>query len=325
MKKLESIKWDGKQITKPGMYEQMPIEAYHRHDICVGPSISSSGLRALNPDTGSPRHFYAKWPGNPNRKESDTEKRHFILGRALHHLVLGEKFFAKVFCVQPFEYEDKKTGELKAWSNNATICKDWHEARRKEWRTALTPKEVEQLKQMSTSVGNHPLVREGLFNGMIERSFFWKDKETGIWLKWRPDTVPTSSMDFGDLKSTTSTLYGDLVRTIRDFGYYQQVALGREATRQVFDMDMASFTYLFVEKQDPWCTRDVRVVEEDIDRGARMNRACIRIFAKCLKENHWPAPGEGNEGNERIALSGAAREAIDQRLKYEGLADGVDT
>src|SRR5262249_6669221 len=155
--------------------------------------------------------------------------------------------------------------------------------------------------------------RHGILDGMIERSFFWRDKETGIWLKWRPDSVPTDAADFADIKTTTSVLWPDLCRTLRELAYYQQAALGRWACREILKMEMASFTYLFVEKETPWCTRDVRVEDQDLIRGERMNRACLRIFQRCLKEGHWPGPGEGNEGNERLGLSPTARESIDMR------------
>jgi len=39
----ETIKWDGKQITKPGLYGSIPLELYHAGNICDGPSVSSSG------------------------------------------------------------------------------------------------------------------------------------------------------------------------------------------------------------------------------------------------------------------------------------------
>lgn len=320
--KLREIKWDGKPISKPGMYAGIGIDLYHSQAICVGPSISSSGLRALNPELGSPAHFYADWDGNPKRADQGV-KRHFILGRALHHLVLGEPGFAKLFCVEEDEYPDKK-GELKPWHNGADYCKKWHAERKADGKIALTQKEVEQLKQMSISLGNHPLVRDGILNGLIERSFFWPDKETGIWLKWRPDAVPTDGADFSDLKTTLSVRMPDLSRTVNEFAYYQQAALGSWACEEILGAKMSSYSYIFVEKQDPWCTRDVRVDEQDMHRGRRMNRATLRIFAKCLKDKKWPGPGAGNEGNERVALSDRARESIDLRLKYEGLADGED-
>lgn len=326
-----TIIWDGKTITKPGMYSGVPLELYHAPNICDGPSASSSMLRALNPDLGSPAHFYAKWPGNPNHIET-PDADHFKVGRALHHLVLGEKFFAKLFIMQPEELPHYKTGELRKWHGNNIECREWLKNNEKSGRAPLDAKMIEQLKQMSISVGNHPLVRgtivkgvrHGILDGMIERSFFWKDKETGIWLKWRPDSVPTDAADFCDLKTTISVHWPALARVLRERAYYQQGALGRWACWEVLHVEMSSFTNLFVEKSAPWCTRDVRIDQQDLHRGERMNRACLRIFAKCLKDNHWPGPGEGNEGNERLGLSPAAREQIDERLKMEGLRDGED-
>lgn len=323
MNPLKSIQWTGEQISKPGMYAGIHIDDYHDAEICVGPSISSSGLRKLNPDIGSPAHFYADWNGNPNRMQDDDRKRHFILGRALHHLLLGEPGFAKAFVEQPAEYPDGKTGELKSWNNNAGYCREWHVRQSKLNRTPLSQKEIFKLRNMAQSVGRHPMVTDFL-TGLVERSFFWKDKETGIWLKWRPDVVPTHSADFADLKMTRSAMPSKIAYTIREYGYYQQAALGRDACRAVLGMDMKSFTYLFVENEPPWCTFDTTMPDDDLDRGARMNRACLRILAKCVRDNHWPGPGDGNEGTHRVGLSQDAREQIDKRLSHEGLADGRD-
>lgn len=318
--KIQTFEWDGRRITKPGLYSLVPMDSYHLPDICDGPSISSSGLRKINPDIGSPKHFFATWPGNPE-SVPEPDSRAFILGRAVHHLMLGEKMFAKLFIVQPDEYVNSKTGEVKPWSNNATDCKKWNTARAKEGRSILTPKEVHDIKGMAIEIGKHPLARQFL-SGQIERSFFWKDKETGIWLKWRPDALPTDALDFADLKTSYSVHFPDLVQILRNRAYYQQAALGRTACQEVLKQEMSTFTLVFVEKTYPWAVRDERLFDEDLVRGGRMNRACLRTFASCMKSGIWPGPGAGNEGNERLPLSGAAREQIDKRLEMEGLADG---
>lgn len=322
MKPIKSIEWDGVQITKPGIYHGIPLDLYHHPDICKGPSISSTGLRALFGDDTSPRHFYAKWRGNPAYQPPDKEPRHFIIGRALHHLVLGEPYFQKMFTIQPSEWPDN-IGLIKPWNNNRKECRKWHAEQSEAGLSVLTVAEADAIRQMAISLRNHPLGRH-LRRGLIERSVFWKDKETGIWLKWRPDTMPTDSADYVDLKTCRSVTGPAISTSIDRFKYYQQAALGRDATRIVLDMAMETFTLLFVEKQVPWSTRDIRCDEQDLDRGARANRAAIRTFAKCLHDKRWPGPGEGNEFNERIGMSAAARERIDTALKYEGLADGVD-
>lgn len=310
--KLETIPWDGKPITRPGMYSKIPLETYHSQFICDGPSVSSSGLRKIFQE--SPKHFFASWDGNPKRLPP-KDARHFILGRAVHHLVLGEPYFAKLFCVQPERIRIVEEG-IVDWNNNRPECRNWHKEQRVNGRSVLLQKELPGLRGMAREICVHPFYQAGLLRGLIERSLIWKDHDTGIWLKWRPDAIPRDSADFADLKTTVSVLWPDLVRTIDDLGYYQQAALGRWACREVLKGDMASFTYLFVEKTEPHAVRDVRLWDEDLQRGEDANRAALDMLARCLMQNEWPGPGAGNEGNDRVPLSAAARERIDARLKY---------
>lgn len=319
---IKATPWDGKRISKPGIYSGVPLESYHAPNICIGPSISSSGLRDIFGENRSPKHFYSRWRGNPLYKP-EPDKRHFVIGRAVHHLMLGEKFFAKLFRAQPAEYQSGH-GEMKPWNNSAAVCKAWNKATIESGRSWLTADDIENIKQMAISVGNHPLVRQGALNGDIERSIFWIDKETGIWLKARPDAIPNDSGQFVDLKTTYSTHWSDLQRSMRSFAYYRQASVVRAASRHVLNIEWDSFTLIFVEKGNPWHTRDIRAEDEDLHRGDRANRAALRIFANCLEKNYWPGPGDGNEGNDRMPLSPAAREAMDTMLKHQGLADGED-
>ena len=306
-----SIKWDGRQITKPGLYAGIGLDLYHSQKICDGPSVSSSGLRKLFSE--SPAHFYETWDGNPNRVEP-KDKAHFSLGRALHHLMLGEPFFAKLFCIQPDEYESDK-GELKPWSNNAIKCKEWNAARKTEGRTILTSDHVETIKGMAKKLGSHPIVKAGALNGDIERSGFYKDKETGLWVKWRPDSIPGDSGDFVDLKTTISVKWEELARTIFDYGYHQQLALIRSGARAI-GIPFSSATLIFVEKTNPYCVRVVTIKDVDLDRGEKANRVALDAMAECLKRKHWPGPGGDREDAEHIELQEWAQKKIDDRLRY---------
>src|SRR5215831_11878484 len=104
--RLKPIAWNGQPVTRPGIYADIPLAMYHTQ-LCTGPSVSSSGLRILFMQ--SPAHFFSSWSGNPHAIDRE-DKRHFILGRALHHLMLGEKHFSKLFAAQPRIYPDAKTG-----------------------------------------------------------------------------------------------------------------------------------------------------------------------------------------------------------------------
>lgn len=311
MTELKSIKWDGKTVTKPGMYAGIGMDLYHDGKICDGPSVSSSGLRKLF--AKSPAHFYDTWAGNPNRTV-DADKPHFALGRALHHLMLGEPFFAKLYIQRPDDLEDEH-GEVKPWHGSRTVCKDWLKARAKEGRTVLTTDDIFNLRGMAEQLGHQPIVRHGGLNGMIERSIFWKDKDTGVWLKSRPDSIPASSHDFVDLKSTRSVLWEDVRKAIYDYGYYQQGGLIRAAAREL-GIKSPTFTLVFVESERPWATRIVTPKDPDLDRGEKANRMALDAIAACIKAKRWPGPGGDREDAEDIEMSDHHQKKIDDRLKF---------
>ena len=226
----KSIKWNGKPVVTPGIYSNIPLEDYHSANICDGPSVSSSGLRKMWAE--SPAHFWDTSPINP---EAEPEKvpDHFVLGHAAHHVICGEAFFAEKYIIRPAEYQDEKTGELKPWNNNANVCKRWNAGAAQQNKTILKPEQAEAIRGMALRLGLCSLVQQGILNGMIERSIFWQDKETGLWLKARPDAIPNDSGDFTDLKTTESVLDRDLMRTLENFGYSQQGALVLEGARAV--------------------------------------------------------------------------------------------
>lgn len=310
---LQTIKWDGTPITKPGMYSDIDIDFYHAPNICDGPSISSSGLRKIFGE--SPAHFFASWRGNP-KAEQRKEGRHFAVGRAAHHLHLGQANFSTSFCIEPGEYEDEKTGEIKPWSNNATACRRWHALRAEEGKTVMKPAEAEMIIAMAAELGRSPIVAHGALNGLVERSLFWKDDKTGIWLKSRPDAIPNDSGDFVDLKSCQSVKWPDLVRSIGEFGYHAQGALVRLAAREVLGIKNTTFALVFQEKIIPYCVRVVTLKDSDLDRGDQQNRIALDAFAKCLKDNHWPGPGGDREDAEFIELSEYSQKQIDDRIKH---------
>jgi len=304
---IETIRWDGAPITAPGIYRDLPLDQYHRGDICDGPSVSSTPLRLLFEK--SPKHCWARSPLNHDRIEEE-EPEHFTLGRAAHHLVCGQVDFAGLFTVRPDRLEGEK------WNGNRTVCINWLKARKREGKTVLTSAQVDAIRGMAVALGEFPLMQQGILNGLIERSLLWKDKETGLWLKARPDAIPSDSGDFSDLKTTQSVLYRDLQAALANYGYVQQAALVLEGARAL-DIPAESFTLVWVETKPPYCVRAQQLKDEDIARGARMNRVAMRTFADCLAAGIWPGPGDDRADAEYLDLPVWKREAIDARLKYE--------
>lgn len=291
----------GAKVTEPGLYE-MSIERYHG-DICDGPSASSSGLRKLFSE--SPAHFYAESWLNPDR-EPRKDTTAFALGRAAHHLLLGEADFAKHFVVRPEKWDSWRTNDAKTWRADQEAS----------GKTVLTPDDVEAVRGMSAGLQRHPLVRAGILNGQIELSMIWRDVETGLWLKARPDAIPNDGGDFSDLKTTTSVDGRDLVNTIADYGYHAQGALIAMGAREVLKVPFSSFSLVFVEKKPPYCCRVVTLTPEDLELGAQQIRAALRLMRRCLDTGEWPGPGGTQADAEYMALPQWARDRIINRLGH---------
>lgn len=306
--KLQPQKWAGTPITMPGLYVDLPIDVYHAGDVCSEPSMSSSGLRTIFNE--SPAHYWVSSPYNPNRI-IEEETPALTLGRAAHHLLFGQEEFGKQFVMRPLTVN----GEI---CNRVTRHgKIWHKLQEERGLTIVTPAQIQAIQGMADSLGEHPLVKAGILNGLIEHSLFAKDRDSGLWLKARPDVIPNESLDFADLKTTESVDYRKLVWTIRDYGYAMQAGLLNILCRMVIGQPMASYSLVFVEKNPPWCVRVVTLKPAEIERGERACRAALRLFTACWEAEHWPGPGGTQRDAEYIELDGNTRDAIDDRLKHE--------
>lgn len=293
---------DDALITENGVYD-LTMDRYHGQP-CDGPSISSSGLRTIW--QSSPAHYYLNSSLNPNREPDEDERPHFALGRAAHHLLLqGRKGFDAEYAVRPERWKDWRTAEAREWKSDAI----------KAGMTIITDAELANIAGMARSLAAHPLVKAGILDGAVERSLIWRDPETGVWCKSRPDAIPTSGLDVADLKTCVSVSTDSLRRSLGDFGYHQQGALVGEAFRHVLGREMATFTLVWVEKAAPWCVRITTLTPEDLLRGQRQNEAALRLFARCADAGHWPGPGGEQPDGEFLSISDWSAKSIDARLE----------
>lgn len=288
------------KVTAPGVWN-LTMAQYHS-DVCQGPSVSSSGLRTIWAQ--SPAHYFWTSPYNPHPPERE-ERPHFSLGRAAHHLLfLGRKGFDDEFVSRPPKWADWRTNEAKLW----------REAALADGKTVITDTELEHIAGMARGLAEHPLVKAGILDGYVERSLVWKDRETGAWLKSRPDCIPGAGLDVADLKTTTSVATDDLRRTLGAYGYHAQGALVGMAFREVLDREMQTFSLVFVEKAPPYCVRIVTVKPDDLERGEKQIRAAAAIFAECTATGIWPGPGGDQSDAEFLDIPEYSRTEIDNRL-----------
>lgn len=294
------------KIDKPGIYPNIPIDLYHG-DLCIGPSISSTGLRKIFLE--SPSHYWCESYINPDRKPP-KETAAFILGRAAHHLLLGEDAFSTLFVMRPDEAPDGR-----AWNGNNNTCKKWIKEQADAGRTILTPEQIEQIRGMARALATEPLIEAGILNGQIEQSLVWKDKATDVWLKARPDAIPTDSGDFADLKTTVNFSF-DLDRDVSKRRYDMQAALVGMGIRELTGRAMESFSFVFVEKSPPHCIETLTLGAEDIASAEKDLRAAIDTFAWCMDHSNWFGPAGTQRDARAVFISEHAKRDAEYRRDF---------
>lgn len=261
--------WDGKQITEPGIYAGVSMDAYHG-DLCAGPSISSSGLREI--ENRSPLHYWANSYLNPDRPEPE-DKPHFELGRAVHTLLLSEKGFNDQFVTSP--YPDYRTKEARHWRDETRVS----------GMSIITEKQKADIIGMADRLACDPMAMD-LLRGSVERSIIWRDP-TGVWVKSRPDSLPADTI-IADLKTCSDASEVAVGRSIMNYGYMMQMGLAIEGLRRLEAPAVEEAVLLFVETTYPYGYNIKPLDKGDVYLAMRQNRRALDTFAACLRSGDWP-------------------------------------
>ncbi|GAB4351375.1 MAG: hypothetical protein Kow0026_08400 [Oricola sp.] len=304
--------YTGGTITEPGIYRGISLSDYHdNRDLFDGPSVSKSALKwLLPPHGGSPKAFWGRWKWNPDHIEPKTTPA-LDFGKAVHCLLLGDEVFSEAFAVRPEHRPDdmdKPEAERRQWNANAKDCKAWLKAQ--EGLTVLTMDQIERIRRIAGDAAKYPLIRQGILNGKVERTLCWKDPKTGIWLKCRPDNMPTDSGIFTDLKSASSFDEDFLERQVFDAGYYLQGGALRMVCRGL-GIPFEVFVLLYVLNDEVPDTAHAEIAEFELDRGERAIRWCLDTIRSCLDAGEWPGAQPFSNGERQLQIKPWAKDRLD--------------
>lgn len=301
---MKVLHWNGQPISEPGLYADVPIERYHG-DLCIGPSISASGLKTIF--ARGPKAYFKDSYLNPHRKARKAS-RALLFGSACHHYLLGEADFWKRYVVRP----EKLNG--KDWNSNRTDCIEWLKLCKAGGLEVITLPERDAILGMVESLRDHPMIMRGILDGLVEHTMVWRDPETGVWLKSRPDVIPTSDADVSDLKTQADISDDGIERAIGTFAYHQQGALVGDGLKATLGVEMSSFTLVFAEKAEPYEARVKSLTGADLELGAQQNRIALRHFAHCLKIGRWWGYGGEASDAEYAEIQPWHRKKLEHRI-----------
>lgn len=270
-------------VTEPGVYD-IPEDAYHR-DPVPGGSLSASGAKKL---LACPARF--DW----QRRNPPPPSPAMEFGTAVHTLVLGQG--ARIAVV-----------DARSWQTQA--AQEAGEQARAEGRPALLAADYLKAQAIADAVLAHPVAAR-LFDpahGDAERSIFWTDEMTGVWLRSRLDWLPRRPgwgrrMVVGDLKTCVSASKAAISRAVANFGYHVQGAFYTEAVRAMGLDDDPAFVFVFAEKEPPYPVTLAQLDDDALAAGHAAMRRAIERFRDCTESGIWPAYSVPADAIETISL-----------------------
>lgn len=313
------------KITQNGIYAGVSMSVYHS-DCCAGPSVSKSALKWLLPwQGGSPKAFWGRWNCNPDHINLEPTKA-LKFGKAAHCLLLGDEAFNERFAIRPDYYpsdSNRPEAERRKWNGNSHDCKAWLEWAAAHDLTVITSDDIDLIRAMAADARTHPLVEAGALSGRVERTMVARDPVTGIWLKARPDSIPTIDGMFADLKTAADLSEGFLSRQIGDAGYYLQGAMIRMICR-LLGIPFEEFWLIYVLKDPVPDTAAVRLSEFDLDRGEAVIRWCLHTIKACMDAGEWPGAQPFRSGERDASMSPWAASRIDDFLDTQAQLEAAE-
>ncbi|MBX3630656.1 MAG: PD-(D/E)XK nuclease-like domain-containing protein [Nitrosomonas sp.] len=244
----------------------LSADTYHQN-----PAVGSSGLKKI---MRSPAH-YQEFRLNPPEPTPTMQ-----FGTAFHTALLEPDVFSRDYAVAPkFDRRTKKGKEAaEAWDSvNAS-------------KTALTREQTDSIQKMVASVRAHTGASLVLSNGIAEMSGFWKDEETGVACKCRPDFIgyDPSGLYLVDVKTCCDASIEGFARVIANLSYDVQAAFYIDGIRRVTGLTPKQFIFIAVEKDAPHMTAVYTASNEMIAIGREKYRGALQLLKWCTQHKHWP-------------------------------------
>ena len=258
-------------MRKDGIYN-VTIDEYHN-----GPGISRSGLFEFR--SKSPLHYWHKYV-NPEYKKPEpiamiTKRNPLEFGNAVHSYVLEK---------------DKFNNEYAVWDGPSRVTK----AGKEEWskfiaenagKFILDAEAFDEIQSFNRAIINDGTAAELVNGGLVEKSLYWTDKDTGMLCKARPDIYHSNMVV--DLKTAADASPNTFERAIYQRGYHIQCAMIHEALKNICSINMKDFVFLVVEKSEPYPIGIYKLDEYALEQGVQEFKETLTEMKRCYDDNNW--------------------------------------
>lgn len=258
-------------ITKPGAYDGIAHERY-LGNCTPAPALNATGAWQI--ESECPAYFYDRASFNPD--PIIEERRIFDIGRASHLIVLEPKLF------------DKRVAVIDAPDYRAYDAQRARDLRRSSGQVPLLTHELAMVTAMRNALRKHPIAKLAFRGGKAERSYFWQDRETGIWCKARPDySMPPRDYAI-DYKTSTSARPDHISRQIARLGFHVRAAWYLDAIEAIEGARPERFCFIVQSVEPPHLVSVAWLENQSLLWGRLLARHARETFARCLAAKEWP-------------------------------------
>lgn len=258
----------------------LDIESYHADKT----SVSSSNLKRILKSQAAFKAYHID-----GYQPESTKAQTF--GSTVHMGLLEPKKFKENFVVEPIFVGRTKDGK-ETTSLNATDVKE----KRAAWYASLKPGAVvlseEDLKHFTgiiEKLSGHAELMSMLKGSTNEASGFYRDEETGIKCRFRPDASGLNGDLFLDFKTVLDCSEDFFERQVDKLGYNFQMAMGSNGMSLINGKIPKYHVFVAAEKIPPYDFAVYFADESVMSVGRKRYRRAINSLGEALRSDKWLA------------------------------------
>lgn len=278
---LELIKKDAQLVfpeVLPDNFEAKWVELSDEQYHSDRTALSSSGLREAL-DTA--QNFFSKVIRGTKRKETDAMR----LGTAAHLAILEPEQFKKRYIVMP------DFGDFRSPKNREA---------RDEWLAGLpssamvlTQEQLDKLCYMIDSLLKHTVAVNMLKDGIQEAVGYFREPETGIKCRFKPDFLRHDLKVLPDLKTCRDASPRGFQKAIIEKGYHIQLGFYEMGVQAIHKRVPDNVAFIAVENEEPYhvCVYIASPAMREV--SAAMIRKGLHVIKRGMETGNWPGYQEG--------------------------------
>lgn len=206
------------------------------------------------------------------------------LGIWTHEAILEPKVFESKYICGPDEYKSSKIWKEFVIANQPQI--------------ALTKSEWDSVIGMRDAVISTKTATALLSGSINEMSCFWKDKQTGLLVKCRPDAMTNKGILVG-LKTSDNASVKKFQRKIVDFKYNIEAAMCLDGANYALEADRSGqfsrlekfnrYVFIVVENEPPHAVSFYEIHHDDEIFGRQQYWDMLNKYSQCNALDVWPS------------------------------------